>query len=133
MKKMLVALTAFLIIGMVSQSALALWYQECRVRYMTLQGWSQWYKLDVSFATGQELSKRTGQMFRFSFLRNYAVIWFGVGEHSKEPMCAIVELDGLWMTGLEFKESDIKFRLGNAKGKDENGVEWEICHAMICL
>ena len=99
---------------------------QCRYRREDYSQ-SQWYRLSVSFATGYELNQATHTL-SYQVFRSYAVIWFGQGE------AAILQIQQLLVTGMEFDESALEFyRYGmKLSGYDKAGRYWEICLAQFC-
>ena len=116
-----------------STEAWAIFTKTCKVKYRRGDGsYSQLYSLDVTFLTGRELTQATKDWFSYSMFNNYAVIWFGVGKHSKEPMCAILKIEQLCLPGNEFTESDLPI-MGHVTGYDKEGAYWDICTGFLCF
>lgn len=71
---------------------------EMEVAYETRQGFSDWYTVNVSFASGQELNRKLRRI-DFDFIANYAMIWFD------RDNVAILKLDSPFsFGGREFEE-----------------------------
>jgi hypothetical protein len=89
----------------------------CKVAYQTEAGWSDEYKVEVTFVTGRELNKAT-KSFEYSTFSPYALIWFDQDE------VAILEIDSLILgLGSEFDADDFRklFRLfGSCDAKQVN-------------
>lgn len=96
-----------------------------KVRYETSEGRSKWYTVDVHLFAGSELAQKTGQLSRFSSLKNYAVIFWA------EDQATVIEISTLLFCGTEFSQSCMPM-LGRIKGEDQDGDEWEVCTAMVC-
>jgi hypothetical protein len=80
MKKILfLTLTFFLSISTIQ----AKYVQTCSVKYMTKDGWSKKYTVDVTFISGTELNEATSS-FKYSSYSVYAVIFW-----SKEQVTVI--------------------------------------------
>ena len=96
-----------------------------KVRYETQEGKSRWVDMSVTFMTGQELNTATNS-FRYSSFANYAVIFFA------QDQAAVIKLTGLMIgCGNEFSAACLP-SLGNSKGTDQGGREWEICTGSFC-
>lgn len=96
-----------------------------KVRYLTEDGRSRWYEMDVSFMTGSELNTATGS-YRYSGFSHYAVIFF------KEGQAAVIKISTpLFGCGFEFSVSCFP-SIGNIKGRDQDQTEWEICTGSFC-
>ena len=73
-----------------------------KVSYETQYGYSDEYKMEVTFLTGQELNKAT-KTYDFDIFDNYALIWFDEGK------VAILKIDDLIIgVGQDFDTDDFK-------------------------
>lgn len=96
-----------------------------KVRYETQDGQSSWYKMQVSFLTGEELNEKT-QSYRYSSYSGYAVIFFGQGQ------AAVIKLRNTMIgCGNEYTVQCLP-SFGNARGEDQDGTPWEICTGSFC-
>ena len=75
--------------------------RTCKVSYETRDGWSEEYKREVEFLTGEELNKAT-RSFKYDMLSHYALVWFAKDE------VAILKLEELLYVRGEFKNEDFK-------------------------
>lgn len=108
----------------------ARYVQTMSARYETSEGRSKWYTVDVTFMAGPELNEATSSRNYGSYGSRYAVIFWGksasgaaeasVIQLSKSPFCFDV-----------FTQSCLTV-IGNEKGEDQEGKEWEICTGAIC-
>lgn len=69
--------------------------ETCLVAYETRSGFSEWARVNVSFASGRELGEATGKPFSYNMLSNYAMIWFD------EDNVAILEIKSPLSFGRE--------------------------------
>lgn len=73
----------------------------CLVAYETRSGYSDDYKMEVTFLTGQELNTAT-KSFNYMF-GNYALLWFAQGE------VAILKIDSIVLgVGQKFDDNDFR-------------------------
>jgi len=68
------------IIIFLSSNAEAKYTQTCIARYMTEQGWSKKYTVDVTFISGSELNEATNS-FNYSSFSVYATIFWDRNKH----------------------------------------------------
>lgn len=127
MKPKIFSITILIFLTILVSNSFAEFTKTCKVKYRHVDGsFSQGYSLNVTFATGSELQKATGDWTSYNFITNYAVIWFGKGE------CAIVKIEQMCITGTVFEENALPL-IGNITGYDKRGVFWEICHHRMCF
>lgn len=103
----------------------ARYVQTAKLRYQANFSHSQWYTIDVTFATGTELNQATGT-FNYTTFKNYAVVFWAAGE------ATIIQLDGYLVCGFSFEASCLPFT-GKIKGQDQQGRSWEICTGQFCF
>ncbi len=103
----------------------ARYVQTAKVRYQANFSPSQWYTIDVTFATGTELNQAT-RTFNYTTYKNYAVVFWDAGE------ATIIQLDGYLVCGFSFEASCLPFT-GKMKGQDQQGRSWEVCTAQFCF
>lgn len=73
-----------------------------KVSYETQYGYSNEYKMEVTFITGRELNKATNS-YNYDMFDNYALIWFSEGE------VAILKIDDIIIgVGQKFDANDFK-------------------------
>lgn len=84
----------------------------CKVSYETSSGWSQQFKVEVTFMTGDELNSATRSYQFFSF-DNYALIWF-----DKSQVAILKNTDLMFVSNQKFSADDFKdnFDLFSEKG-----------------
>jgi hypothetical protein len=73
----------------------------CYVSYETEDGWSDDYKILVTFVTGLELNQAIRSV-DYDSLRKYALLWFA------QDKVAIVELDENVISGVQFSSQDFR-------------------------
>ena len=95
-----------------------------KVRYATQDGESQWQPTNVTFITGSELNAATSSI-KFNSFKRYAVVFFS------QTQAAVIKSEQLIICGEIFDSSCLP-SIGNFKGGDESGREWEICTTMLC-
>lgn len=116
MKSKISSITIFVLLAVLVSNSFAEFTKPCKVKYQHANGsFSQGYSLNVTFATGNELQKATGDWTSYNLFSNYAVIWFGKGE------CAIVKIGQMCITGTVFEENALPI-IGNITGGDKRGV-----------
>lgn len=76
-------------------------HRFCLISYQTEEGWSDEYKMEVTFVTGQELNRKTNS-FDFDYFGEYVLIWFS------QDQVAIVKIDEFLITGPEFTAKDFR-------------------------
>lgn len=106
-------------------SADARYRQTCVVKYMTQEGWSRKYTVDVTFISGTELNEATNS-FKYSAFSVYAVIFWGEGQAS------VIQISTFLVCGQDVDERCITNTIGDLKGKDQDGDEWKICVSDFC-
>ena len=106
-------------------SAEAKYIQTCAARYMTQDGWSKKYTVDVTFISGTELNEAT-QSYKYSSYSVYAVIFWGEGK------ATVIKLTSYFSCGTEVDKSCITNVIGDIKGRDQDGDEWKICTGDFC-
>lgn len=121
MRRTLLALSLW---AVVSGPAYASYVQTSKVRYETNSGRSQWYEVDVTFVTGNELNTAT-RSYRFAGFDKYAVIFWGEGQ------ATIIKLGGFFVCGMTFERSCLP-SFGNMRGLDQQERSWEICTQEYC-
>lgn len=122
--RVLIALLA-IALGLTSASVGARYSEEARVRYVTSDGPSKWYTVEVNFLTGSELNKATRTQ-DYDFLEDYAIIFWGEDQAS-----VILIEEPFMMCSVEFRKTCLPL-LGKMKGSDQEGRVWEICTATFC-
>lgn len=105
--------------------ASAKYVQTCAVKYMTQDGWSKKYTVDVTFLTGSELNEATNS-YKYSFYSTYAVIFWG------NEKASVIKLTSYTLCGSEVEKSCITSAYTDLKGKDQDDTEWKICVSEYC-
>lgn len=95
-----------------------------KARYQTQDGWSTWKETDVTFMTGSELNTATST-YKYSPYTGYAVIFFAEGQ------AAVIKASGYSYCSDTFEVSCLP-SIGNFKGVDQGGRDWEICTGSFC-
>lgn len=108
-----------------SFNAIAKYTQTCKASYMTRNGWSKKYEVNVTFMTGSELNEATSS-YRYSSTAVYATIFWGEGK------ATVIKLSGYFACGYEVDKSCITNSYGDLKGNDQDGDEWKICIGDYC-
>ncbi|MCG2611816.1 hypothetical protein LZZ90_09900 [Flavobacterium sp. SM15] len=122
MKKKIQFVILFLLITL---NTFAKYTQTCTVKYMTQDGWSKKYVVDVNFLTGSELNDATNS-YKYSSYSTYAVIFWGEGQAS------VIKLTSYTGCGYEVDKSCITNTYTDLKGKDQEDTEWKICVSDYC-
>lgn len=122
MKNLILTVVIFLLsINLVQ----AKYVQTCDVKYMTKDGWSKKYTVDVTFISGSELNEATSS-FKYSSFSVYAVIFW-----SKEQV-TVIKLSSFLSCGDTVDKSCITNSVTDLKGKDQDDDEWKICVGDYC-
>ncbi|MEK7224262.1 MAG: hypothetical protein AAB221_01080 [Bacteroidota bacterium] len=100
--------------------------QVCTAQYMTQEGWSKKYQIEVTFMTGYELNNATNT-YKYSMYSVYAIIFWAQGQAS------VIKLTNFFVCGLETNKNCITSVIGNLKGSDQDGDEWKICKDDFCF
>ena len=100
--------------------------QTCVTRYMTQEGWSKKYTVDVTFISGSELNDATSS-FKYSSFSFYALIFWGEGQAS------VIKLSTFLSCGTTVDKNCITNAIGDLKGKDQDDDEWKICVSDYCI
>jgi hypothetical protein len=100
-------------------NAEAKYTQTCSVRYMTQDGWSNKYSVDVTFVSGSELNKATSS-FKYSSFSVYAVIFW------REDQVSVIKLSTFLHCGIEVDKDCITTTIGDLRGKDQDNDKWRI-------
>ena len=117
--KAIILLTLAIIIVSASPSHSAVKYRcYCQYQRKRDNSFSDSYKLNVIFATGEELNNATNS-YRYKFYKPYAIIYFKGDEY------ATVELNNLYLGSNVVKQSDILFYF-IYHGYDKRDYYWEI-------
>ena len=122
MKQIILLSTLFLLL---TTSVQAKYVQTCDVKYMTQDGWSKKYTVDVSFLSGSELNTATNS-YKYSSYSVYAIIFWGEGK------ATIIKVSNYLSCATEVDKSCIANTYGDIKGKDQNEDEWKICVSNYC-
>jgi hypothetical protein len=123
MKKLVFILTAILLLCFKAE---AKYTQTCVARYMTQEGWSKKYTVDVTFISGSELNEATNS-FKYSSFSVYAVIFWGEGQ------ATVIKLSTFLSCGTTVDKNCITNTIGDLKGKDQDDDEWKICVSDYCF
>ncbi len=99
--------------------------QTCVARYMTQDGWSKKYTVDVTFISGSELNEATNS-YKYSSYSVYAVIFWGEGK------ATVIKISNYLSCGTEVDKNCITGTYGCIKGKDQDDDEWKICVSDYC-
>lgn len=116
----------FFLITILSFNANAKYRQVCNAQYMTQNGWSKIYQVEVTFMTGYEMNTATNS-YRYNTSSVYATIFWGEGQAS------VIKLSSFLICGLETDRSCIQNAMGYLKGGDQDGDAWRICTTNYCF
>lgn len=116
------ALAAALLVAPAAQAKVT---ATANVRYETQDGRSKWVKTNVQFMTGEELNEAAGSLSKYKMLKSYAIIFFAPDQ------AAVIEISSYVICSGEFTVSCMPV-VGNIKGKDQGGRQWEICAGTFC-
>jgi len=114
-----------LILFFTSTDVFAKYTQTCVVNYMTQNGWSKNYTVDVSFMTGTELNEATNS-YNYSSYSTYAIIFWG------EDKASVIKLSSYTACALEVDKNCITNTYSALKGQDQDGDDWKICVSNYC-
>jgi hypothetical protein len=103
----------------------AKYVQTCEAKYMTKDGWSKKYTVDVTFISGSELNTATNS-YKYSSYSVYAIIFWGAGQ------ATVIKVSNYLSCGTEVDKSCITNIYGDIKGKDQDEDEWKICVSNYC-
>jgi len=103
----------------------AKYVQTSIVSYMTQDGWSKKYTVDVTFISGSELNDATSS-YKYSVYSVYAIIFWGEGK------ATVIKISNYLACGLEVDKNCITNSYGDIKGKDQDEDEWKICVSDYC-
>jgi hypothetical protein len=103
----------------------AKYVQTCEAKYMTKDGWSKKYTVDVTFISGSELNTATNS-YKYSSYSVYAIIFWGAGQ------ATVIKVSNYLSCGTEVDKSCIANTYGDIKGKDQDEDEWKICVSNYC-
>jgi len=122
MKKIILflSLLLFLIFNVAAK-----YVQTSIVSYMTQDGWSKKYTVDVTFISGSELNDATSS-YKYSVYSVYAIIFWGEGK------ATVIKISNYLACGLEVDKNCITNSYGDIKGKDQDEDEWKICVSDYC-
>lgn len=123
MKKIILLLSLILLF---SKDITAKYRRVAIVKYETQSGWSQGYKVEVTFMTGYELNQAT-RTFNYNSSSVYATIFWGNGGAS------VIKLTNYLMCGLEVTSECIDNTIYPLQGADQDGDKWKICLSGFCL
>ncbi|SES84325.1 hypothetical protein SAMN05444285_102245 [Draconibacterium orientale] len=117
-------LLAFLLlcIGLTSS---AKYVQTCKAKYKTNYEWSKYYTVDVTFISGSELNTATST-YNYASYSTYAVIFWG------DDKATVIKLSSYTGCGTEVTKDCISNTIGNLKGEDQEGRDWEVCVSGYC-
>jgi hypothetical protein len=122
MKKLIIIF--FFIINLCSPAE-AKYTQTCSVKYLTKEGWSKKYTVDVTFVSGSELNEATSS-YKYSSYSVYAIIFWG------DRQATVIKIATYLSCGEEVDKNCITGSYGDHKGKDQDGDEWKICTGDFC-
>ncbi len=103
----------------------AKYIQTCSAKYMTEDGWSKKYTVEITFISGSELNDATSS-YKYSSYSVYAVIFWGEGQAS------VIKLSGYFSCSTEVTNICITNTYTDHKGTDQNETEWKICVSDYC-
>lgn len=97
-----------------------------KVSYQTRGGYSQEYRMEVTFLTGRELNAAT-KTYDYNMFDNYALVWF-----NKSEVAILKITDTILRVGQEFDSEDFKnaFQFTSVRAakqiNSQNVVNWRI-------
>ena len=122
MKKIILIISLFLTFSSVLE---AKYVQTCEVKYLSSDGWSDYYTVDVTFMTGSELNEATSSI-DYSSLSTYGIVFWGDGK------ATIIEISSIVFCGNKATKSCITSHALNIEGESQDGRSWEICTKNYC-
>ncbi|WP_207263256.1 hypothetical protein [Desulfovibrio sp. Huiquan2017] len=109
-----VLLALFLCIGSIAAEAACT--VVCNVEYAVNYGWSEKFKREIDFYTGQELNEATNS-YSYEYFVTYALIWFD------QDQVAIVKLSRNAIGGAD-ELSVESLLISPVEGVDKSGRTW---------
>ena len=116
----------FFIASFISFKSEAKYTQTCVAKYMTQEGWSKKYTVDITFMSGTELNEATSS-FKYSSFSVYAIIFWGQGQ------ATVIKVSTFLSCGTAVDHTCITNAISDIKGKDQDGDEWKICVSNYCF
>ena len=95
------------------------------ISYLTREGWSKYYRVEVTFMTGYELNTAT-KSYNYDMYKLYAIVFWGPGEATVIKVSTYVT-----SCGFDAQWPCIQF-YNHLNGSDQEGREWYVCLADIC-
>ena len=123
MKRIILLSTLFLLLTFNGE---AKYVQSCNASYMTRDGWSKKYIVDVTFMSGKEMNEATNS-YKYSTYSVYSIIFWGEGK------ATVIKVSNFLTCGDVVDKNCIKNTIGDIKGKDQEETEWKICVSGICF
>jgi len=93
--------------------------------YLTREGWSKYYTVDVTFMTGYELNTAT-RTYDYDIYKTYATVFWGQGQATIIKVSTYVTA-----CGYDAQWSCIQY-FNHLNGTDQNGTDWYVCLADYC-
>ena len=120
-KSLLIIVLCFSFTGIVN----AKYVQTCKVKYQKKYGWSDYYTVQVTFMSGNELNKAT-KTFNYDAFSTYGIIFWDNDEAS------VIKISSFTGCGMEVSQRCIENVVLNLEGKDQEKRNWEICTKRYC-
>ncbi|HXC03376.1 MAG TPA: hypothetical protein VNZ86_01415 [Bacteroidia bacterium] len=95
------------------------------MKYLTQEGWSKKYTVNVTFVSGTELNEATNSFNYFAY-SDYAVIFWSEGQ------ATVIKISTYLGCGTEIDKQCITSTYTDIKGKDQKEIEWKICVGDYC-
>lgn len=114
-----------LLLVSISITAQAKYIQTCKVKYKTNYSWSEYYTVEVTFMSGNELNRAT-KTYDYEGYSTYGIVFW-----SKEQV-SIIKISSYTGCGTEANQNCIANKISNLEGEDQEGRDWEICSKNLC-
>jgi len=99
--------------------------QSCVVKYLTEDGWSKKYTVDVTFISGYRLNEAT-QSSNYSTFSKYAVIFWA------ENQSSVIKLSTFLPCDTDVYRECVVNVIGDIRGQDQEERDWKICVGNFC-
>ena len=108
-----------------NQGASVKYTQSCVVRYLSSDGWSKRYSVNVTFISGLRLNEAT-RSFDYESFAKYALIFWGEGQ------ATIIRISTFLACNTDISRECITNTIGDIEGKDQEDRDWKICVSNYC-
>lgn len=104
--------------------AQARYIQTSNIRFKSNNGYSQYYTVDVTFYTGNELNNIT-KTYNYDSYGKYATVFWS------QEQVLLIKITSFLTCSSSFTKSCLN-DYSNMQGIDSNNIHWEICTKAYC-